>query len=121
MCVHTSTTVAHACTARAGEGSPTEQIILSIGDKGRSQLTRAEPEKFKYCFNETFKVKVTFAQVSERECMGAWMHGIDVPCAVCLGQHGVAFQGWPELPRGMTRTCTARRTCGDAQRSEGSR
>ncbi|KAG1656022.1 hypothetical protein FOA52_005650 [Chlamydomonas sp. UWO 241] len=46
------------------EGSPSEQIILSIGDKGRSQLTRAEPEKFKYCFNETFKVKVTFAQSS---------------------------------------------------------
>ena len=39
---------------------------MSIGDKGRSQLMRSEGRLFTNVFAETYKVRVTFAQVSAR-------------------------------------------------------
>ena len=54
------------CTCDAEEGAPQEQIVYAIGDKGRAQLTRAEGKKFQMCFTETYKAKVTFAQVRGR-------------------------------------------------------
>lgn len=48
----------------AGVESGREQVLFSVGDKGRSQLTRIEPEKYKVCFTETYKVKITFGQAS---------------------------------------------------------
>jgi hypothetical protein len=48
--------------ARTEEGK-TDRTIVSVGDKGRSQLTRAEPELFKMCVADTYKQRVTFAQV----------------------------------------------------------
>lgn len=37
--------------------------LVSIGDKGRSQLMRTNGEMFTHTFSETYKVRVTFAQV----------------------------------------------------------
>ncbi|GLC36762.1 hypothetical protein PLESTB_000785700 [Pleodorina starrii] len=48
--------------AAAGESANTQ--LVSIGDKGRSQLMRAESRLFTYTFAETYKVRVTFAQAS---------------------------------------------------------
>ncbi|GFR50093.1 hypothetical protein Agub_g12238 [Astrephomene gubernaculifera] len=41
-----------------------ETKLVSIGDKGRSQLMRAEPRMFSHTFAETYKIRVTFAQAS---------------------------------------------------------
>lgn len=49
----------------AGEGSE-GMTLVSIGDKGRAQLNRAQPDMFAFAFQDTYKVGVTFAQVSER-------------------------------------------------------
>ncbi|KAG2428313.1 hypothetical protein HXX76_010461 [Chlamydomonas incerta] len=38
--------------------------LVSIGDKGRSQLMRTNGEMFTHTFSETYKVRVTFAQAS---------------------------------------------------------
>ncbi|GAX85440.1 hypothetical protein CEUSTIGMA_g13654.t1 [Chlamydomonas eustigma] len=46
------------------EGSAKEQTIVSVGDKGRAQLARAEPHLYKLGFADTYKAKVTFSQAS---------------------------------------------------------
>jgi F-type H+-transporting ATPase subunit gamma len=38
-------------------------MLFSIGDKGRAQLARSESKRFSLCFQDTYKVKVTFSQV----------------------------------------------------------
>ncbi|KAI8469133.1 MAG: F1F0 ATP synthase gamma subunit [Monoraphidium minutum] len=45
---------------------PTEskQTLVSIGDKGRSQLTRAAPDKLTTIWQDTYKVRTTFSQAS---------------------------------------------------------
>lgn len=45
----------------AGEGHSTK--LVTIGDKGRSQLMRTESSLFAMTIAETYKVRVTFAQV----------------------------------------------------------
>ncbi|MEW5309380.1 MAG: hypothetical protein WDW38_001274 [Sanguina aurantia] len=47
----------------AGEGSE-GMTLVSIGDKGRAQLNRAQPDMFAFAFQDTYKVGVTFAQAS---------------------------------------------------------
>lgn len=37
--------------------------LVAIGDKGRSQLIRAEPQLFSISIVDTYKVRVTFSQV----------------------------------------------------------
>ncbi|EFJ43426.1 F1F0 ATP synthase, subunit G, mitochondrial [Volvox carteri f. nagariensis] len=49
-------------SAAAGESASTR--LVAIGDKGRSQLMRAEGRLFSYSFADTYKVRVTFAQAS---------------------------------------------------------
>ena len=45
---------------------------MSIGDKGRSQLTRgAESKLFSLCLSDTYKVKVTFGQVGVTDVKGS--------------------------------------------------
>lgn len=41
-----------------------KQTLVTIGDKGRSQLSRAAPEKLVTAFQDTYKVRTTFAQAS---------------------------------------------------------
>ena len=47
----------------ADEGSGKVQTIVSIGDKGRAQLTRALPALYAMGIADTYKAKVTFNQV----------------------------------------------------------
>mmetsp|Transcript_15849 Transcript_15849/g.34189 ORF Transcript_15849/g.34189 Transcript_15849/m.34189 type:complete len:333 (-) Transcript_15849:258-1256(-) len=47
-----------------GEGSGKQETVVSIGDKGRSQLTRTESKLFALSIADTYKVRVTFAQAS---------------------------------------------------------
>lgn len=49
---------------RVGEGNPSAQTVVAIGDKGRSQLTRAESQLFTLSIADTYKVRVTFPQAS---------------------------------------------------------
>ncbi len=49
-----------------GSGDPKNKQLATIGDKGRSQLSRIEADRFVLNVNETYKVKVTFPQVSAR-------------------------------------------------------
>lgn len=56
----------HVLTARcawlhAGEGK--DLTVVTIGDKGRGQLSRAEPKLFTQAFQDTYKMRVTFSQV----------------------------------------------------------
>ncbi|KAG2453249.1 hypothetical protein HYH02_002572 [Chlamydomonas schloesseri] len=44
--------------------TPETTKLVSIGDKGRSQLMRTNGEMFTHTFSETYKVRVTFAQAS---------------------------------------------------------
>jgi F-type H+-transporting ATPase subunit gamma len=57
--------------AGGGEGAPAssagggvQQTVVTIGDKGRSQLSRVEPELLALSFADTYKTRVTFAQAS---------------------------------------------------------
>ncbi len=47
----------------AGEGS--SETVISVGDKGRSQLTRTEGKTFALAVGDTYKVRVTFPQVRQ--------------------------------------------------------
>lgn len=48
-----------------GEGSAvSEQTVVSVGDKGRSQLTRTHDKIFTLSIADTYKIRVTFAQAS---------------------------------------------------------
>ena len=47
----------------AEEGSGKTQTIVSIGDKGRAQLARAEPSLYAMGIADTYKARVTFNQV----------------------------------------------------------
>ena len=49
----------------AEEGSGKTQTIVSIGDKGRAQLARAEPSLYSMGIADTYKARVTFNQVRE--------------------------------------------------------
>jgi hypothetical protein len=55
-------------------GNPNDKQLATIGDKGRSQLSRIEADRFVLNINETYKVKVTFPQVS---C--CWLPGAGAP------------------------------------------
>lgn len=55
--------VANGVCDVTGEGSE-GMTLVSIGDKGRAQLNRAQPDMFAFAFQDTYKVGVTFAQVS---------------------------------------------------------
>lgn len=46
----------------AAEGSGTS--VVSVGDKGRSQLLRTEGKTFALSVADTYKVRVTFGQAS---------------------------------------------------------
>jgi F-type H+-transporting ATPase subunit gamma len=51
----------------AGEGAAgetAEQVLVTIGDKGRAQLQRIAAEKIKLSVAETYKDRVTFSQAS---------------------------------------------------------
>lgn len=48
--------------AMTTEGS--KQTLVSIGDKGRSQLIRAAPDSLTSVFQDTYKVRTTFSQSS---------------------------------------------------------
>jgi F-type H+-transporting ATPase subunit gamma len=50
--------------AIAEEGLVKEESVVSIGDKGRSQLTRTEGKTFALSIADTYKIRVTFAQAS---------------------------------------------------------
>ncbi|GBF94220.1 ATP synthase subunit mitochondrial [Raphidocelis subcapitata] len=41
-----------------------KQTLVTIGDKGRSQLSRAAPEKLTMGFQDTYKVRTTFSQAA---------------------------------------------------------
>jgi F-type H+-transporting ATPase subunit gamma len=41
-----------------------KQTLVTIGDKGRSQLSRAAPEAITTAFQDTYKVRTTFSQAS---------------------------------------------------------
>lgn len=41
------------------------QTVVAVGDKGRSQLSRAESNLFALSIADTYKVRVTFAQVRQ--------------------------------------------------------
>eukprot|EP00877_Chromochloris_zofingiensis_P004030 jgi/Chrzof1/13628/Cz08g05010.t1_ATPC2[v5.2] len=45
-------------------GGEKHQSLITIGDKGRSQLSRFEPEKLMLTFADTYKTRVTFPQAS---------------------------------------------------------
>lgn len=47
-----------------GDGADKVSSLVTIGEKGRSQLTRDKSEKFIHSFAEAYKQKVTFAQAS---------------------------------------------------------
>ena len=53
----------HQFAVVAEEGSGKVQTIVSIGDKGRAQLTRALPALYAMGIADTYKAKVTFNQV----------------------------------------------------------
>lgn len=48
----------------AMQPSDTKAALVTIGDKGRSQLTRAAPEALTRAFQDTYKVRTTFSQAS---------------------------------------------------------
>ena len=41
-----------------------KQSLVTIGDKGRSQLSRAAPERLTDAFQDTYKVRTTFPQAA---------------------------------------------------------
>jgi len=45
-------------------GGGVQQTVVTIGDKGRSQLSRLEPELLALSIADTYKTRVTFAQAS---------------------------------------------------------
>jgi hypothetical protein len=59
----------------AGEGSSEE--VVSVGDKGRSQLTRTEGKTFALAVGDTYKIRVTFPQV--RFVQGLDLRACDQP------------------------------------------
>lgn len=61
-CVH------HASCCMLRSGDPKNKQLVTIGDKGRSQLSRIEADRFVLNVNETYKVKVTFPQVGAGAC-----------------------------------------------------
>eukprot|EP00955_Chlamydomonas_euryale_P062106 358288-Chlamydomonas_euryale.AAC.6 len=108
-----SSYVAHSMqTEEAGR----EQVLFSVGDKGRSQLTRVEPEKYKVCFTETYKVKITFGQVGST-CDGR------APCTCSSAQHAaergsqhavaprLGWQQPPPLAHALSMPCLYMMTC----------
>jgi len=46
------------------DGAVKEQTVVSIGDKGRSQLLRTDSQLYALSVADTYKVRVTFAQAS---------------------------------------------------------
>lgn len=48
----------------SSSGGPVQQTLVTIGDKGRSQLSRVEPDMLALSFADTYKTRVTFAQAS---------------------------------------------------------
>lgn len=46
------------------EASPKQQTVISVGDKGRAQLTRTEGNNYAMCIQDTYKLRVTFSQAS---------------------------------------------------------
>lgn len=53
---------------RAAEDSQAQ--VVSIGDKGRSQLMRTEGKLFTLCVADTYKIRVTFGQVGTDRAEG---------------------------------------------------
>jgi F-type H+-transporting ATPase subunit gamma len=47
--------------------------VVSVGDKGRSQLTRTEGKTFALAVGDTYKIRVTFPQVR-------FVQGLDLRC-----------------------------------------
>lgn len=60
----------HACAGTEGGGEK-HQSLITIGDKGRSQLSRFEPEKLMLTFADTYKTRVTFPQVQKETGIGS--------------------------------------------------
>jgi F-type H+-transporting ATPase subunit gamma len=59
-----SATAAAVEGGSAAAGGPVQQTLVTIGDKGRSQISRLEPDMLALSFADTYKTRVTFAQAS---------------------------------------------------------
>jgi hypothetical protein len=75
--------VPHASNCMLRAGDPKNKQLVTIGDKGRSQLSRIEADRFVLNVNETYKVKVTFPQVGAGAVSSMHRHGQ-------LDMHGTA-------------------------------
>lgn len=53
-----------------GEGGDAHQAVVTIGDKGRSQIQRFMPDKLELAVADTYKNKVTYGQVRCSGCTG---------------------------------------------------
>nr|6RD4_S Chain S, ATP synthase gamma chain, mitochondrial [Polytomella sp. Pringsheim 198.80]6RD9_S Chain S, ATP synthase gamma chain, mitochondrial [Polytomella sp. Pringsheim 198.80]6RDB_S Chain S, ATP synthase gamma chain, mitochondrial [Polytomella sp. Pringsheim 198.80]6RDC_S Chain S, ATP synthase gamma chain, mitochondrial [Polytomella sp. Pringsheim 198.80]6RDE_S Chain S, ATP synthase gamma chain, mitochondrial [Polytomella sp. Pringsheim 198.80]6RDG_S Chain S, ATP synthase gamma chain, mitoc len=51
-------------TLATTESEGKDVVVVSIGDKGRSQLTRIESQRYQLAIADTYKVRVTFGQAS---------------------------------------------------------